>query len=168
VLTELVEVPAGVHALEATDVVTSDDYAQVFAPLIDRLGREGQRLRLLYQFGPGFTRLTPGALWADSTLGVRYLPLLDGCALVSDIDWIREPARGIAAWMPCPMRVFANDQRDEAAAWLAALPRRRGPTTTQFLRAYLGGTGGAVVSLGKLFVLDRVALRTWHGRGRQR
>lgn len=167
VLTELVEVPAGVHALDATDVVTSDDYAQVFAPLVDRLARGGQRLRLLYQFGPGFTRLTPGALWADSMLGVRYLPLLDGCALVSDIDWIREPARGIAAWVPCPMRVYANDQRDEAAAWLAALPRCQRPSTTQFLRAYVGGTSGAVVSLGKLFLLDRVALRTRYGRGRR-
>jgi len=166
VLTELVDVPAGVHAIEATDVVTSDDYAQVFAPLVDRLAREGQRLRLLYQFGPGFARLTPGALWADSLLGVRYLPLLDGCALVSDIDWIREPGRGIAAWVPCPMRVYADEQRDEAAAWLAALPQCQRPSTTQFLRAYVGGTGGAVVSLGKVFLLDRVALPTRYGRGR--
>ncbi|HTZ14320.1 MAG TPA: STAS/SEC14 domain-containing protein [Mycobacterium sp.] len=165
-LTELVDVPAGVHAIEATDVVTSDDYAQVFAPLVDRLAREGQRLRLLYQFGPGFARLTPGALWADSLLGVRYLPLLDGCALVSDIDWIREPGRGIAAWVPCPMRVYADEQRDEAAAWLAALPQCQRPSTTQFLRAYVGGTGGAVVSLGKVFLLDRVALPTRYGRGR--
>jgi hypothetical protein len=168
VLTELVEVPAGVHALGATDVVTSDDYAQVFAPLVDRVRREGQRLRLLYQFGSGFTRLTPGALWADSTLGAQYLPLLDGCAVVSDIDWIREPARGIAAWMPCPTRVYANDQRDEAAAWLAALPQCQSPSTSQVLRAYIGGTGGLLVSLGKLFLLDRVALRTRYVRGRQR
>ena len=167
-LTELVEVPEGVHALDASGVVTSDDYAQVFAPLVDRLRQEGQRLRLLYQFGPGFIRLTPGGLWADSTLGAQYLPLLDGCAVVTDIDWIREPARGIARWMPCPTRVYANEQRDEAGAWLAALPRCQRPSTAQFLRAYVGGTGGAVVSLGKLFLLDRVALRTRYGRGRQR
>jgi hypothetical protein len=168
VLTEPVEVPAGVHALEATDVVTSDDYAHVFAPLVDRIRREGRRLRLLYQFGPGFTRLTPGALWADSTLGAQYLPLLDGCAVVSDIDWIREPARGIARWMPCPTRVYANDRRDEAAAWLAALPQCQRPSTSQVLRAYVGGTGGLVVNLGKLILVDRVAIRTRHGRGRQR
>jgi SpoIIAA-like len=168
VLTELVEVPEGVHALDASGVVTSDDYAQVFAPLVDRVRREGQRLRLLYQFGSGFTRLTAGALWADSTLGAQYLPLLDGCAVVSDIDWIREPARGIARWMPCPTRVYANDRRDEAAAWLGALPQCQRPSTMQFLRAYVGGTSGAAVSLGKLFLLDRVALRTRYGRGRQR
>jgi hypothetical protein len=167
VLTELVEVPEGVHALDASGVVTSGDYAQVFAPLVDRVRREGQRLRLLYQFGPGFTRLTPGALWADSALGAQYLPVLDGCAVVTDIDWIREPARAIAAWMPCPTRVYANDQRNEAAAWLAALPQCRRPSTSQVLRAYIGGTCGFVVSLGKLFVLDRVAIRTRHGRRRR-
>lgn len=166
-LTELVEVPQGLHALDASGVVTSDDYAQVFAPLVDRVRREGQRLRLLYQFGPGFTRLTAGALWADSALDAQYLALLDGCAVVSDIDWIREPARGIATWMPCPTRVYPNNQRDEAAAWLAALPQCQRPSTSQVLRAYVGGTCGLVVSLGKLFVFDRVAILTRHGRGRQ-
>jgi hypothetical protein len=53
-------------------------------------------------------RLTPGALWADTKLGASYLPLLDGCALTSDINWIREPAQAIAAWMPCPMRVLGQ------------------------------------------------------------
>jgi hypothetical protein len=167
VLTELVDVPEGVHALEATGVVTSDDYAHVFTPLVDRVRREGRRLRLLYQLGPGFARITPGALWADSKLGVHYLPLLDGCAVVSDIDWIREPARGIAAWVPCPMRVYADEQRDDAAAWLSALPRGQDPTNWQFVRAYVGGTSGAVASLGKLFLLDRVALHTRYGRGRR-
>jgi hypothetical protein len=156
VLKELVEVPQGVHALEASDVVTAEDYAQVFAPLVDRVRREGRRLRLLYQFGSGFRRLTPGALWADSKLGVQYVPLLDGCALVSDISWIREPAQGIAAWMPCPTRVYANEQRGEAATWLAALPEGRGPSRAQMVRAYVGGTGGAVISIGKLFISGRL------------
>jgi hypothetical protein len=155
-LKELVDVSQGVHALEASDVVTAEDYAQVFAPLVDRVRRGGQRLRLLYQFGSSFTRLTVGALWADSKLGVQYLPLLDGCALVSDITWIREPAQGIAAWMPCPMRVYANEQRGEAATWLAALPEGRGPSSMQVIRAYVGGTGGAVVSIGKLFISGRL------------
>jgi SpoIIAA-like len=150
VLKEVVDVPDGVHALDATGVLTAEDYAHVFAPLVDRLRRADQRLRLLYQFGPGFTRLTPGALWADSKLGVRYARLLDGCALVSDIDWLREPGRGIATWMPCPMRVYGNDQRDEAAAWLAALPRGQDPSVRQILRAYVGGTGGASVGIAKV------------------
>jgi hypothetical protein len=82
--------PDGAHGLEGRGTVTSDDYARVFAPLVDRLRQGGQRFRLLYQIGPGFNRITPGTLWADSRLGARYLPLLAGSALVTDIDWIRE------------------------------------------------------------------------------
>jgi SpoIIAA-like len=144
--------PDGVHGLEAHGTVTSDDYDRVFAPLVDRLRRGGQRLRLVYQLGSGFDRITPGALWADSRLGARYLPLLDGCALVTDIDWIRDPGRSIAAWMPCPMRVYGNENRDDAALWLASLPAGDEPSITQMAKAYLGGTGGAAASVAKLLV----------------
>lgn len=122
-LKELASVPAGIQALEAVGTVTTQDYDRVFAPLVDRVRRTKGRMRLLYQFGPGFERITPGALWADTRLGVGYLAALDGCAVVSDIEWIRAPARGIGAWMPCPLRVYGNAERDDAVAWLAALPR---------------------------------------------
>jgi hypothetical protein len=151
VLRELSSVPFdGVHGLEASGTVTSGDYEHVFAPLIDRISQGGQRLRLLYQFGPGFIRLTPAALWADSRLGVRYLPLLDGCALVTDVDWIREPGRSIAAWMPCPMRVYGNEHRDEAACWLASLHAGEEPSIAHMAKAYIGGTASAVASVAKL------------------
>lgn len=144
------DVPDGVQALEALGIVTSGDYAEVFAPLVDRVRRAGQRLRLLYQFGPGFERLTAGALWADSKVGMSYLPLLDGCAVTSDINWIRQPARSIAAWTPCPMRVYGNAQRDAAATWLAALPVGQRPSNLRMARTYIGGTGGAIASIGRL------------------
>ena len=86
-LKELTGMPDGIQALEAAGTVTTDDYQRVFAPLVDRARRTGSRIRLLYQFGPGFERITVGALWADARLGLGYLRLLDGCAVVSDIGW---------------------------------------------------------------------------------
>jgi hypothetical protein len=59
---------------------------RAFAPLVDRVQRAGERLRLLFQFGLNFERITLGALWADSRLGVRYISVMDGCALVTDIE----------------------------------------------------------------------------------
>ena len=50
--------------------------------------------------------------------GTRYISLMDGCALVTDIDWVREPARGIAPGLPCAMKVFENARQDDAARWL--------------------------------------------------
>lgn len=142
--------PDGVDGIEATGTLTSGDYARVLAPLVDQHRRDGTRLRLLYQFGPDFRRLTPAALWADSALGARYLPVLDGCAIVSDVDWIREPGRSIATWLPCPLRIYDNSHRDDAARWLASLPATTKPSMTQTARAYVGGTLGATASLAKL------------------
>lgn len=151
-LKELVDVPAGIQALETVGPVTAADYERVFAPLVDRARRSATRMRLLYQFGPGFDRITPGALWADTRLGVGYLALLDGCAVVSDIGRIREPTRGIGAWMPRPVRVYANQERDDAVAWLTSLPEGADVSARDMVKAYIGGMGGALGSLGKLVV----------------
>ncbi|HYB40049.1 MAG TPA: STAS/SEC14 domain-containing protein [Mycobacterium sp.] len=151
-LKQLTGIPAGIQALEAVGTVTTDDYERVFAPLVEQARRTGNRMRLLYQFGPGFKRITPGALWADTRLGAGYLRLLDGCAVVSDIDWIRTPTRHIGAWMPCPVRVYGNDERDDAVAWLTSLPERADVSARDMAKAYVGGVSGALGSLGELVI----------------
>jgi hypothetical protein len=157
-LKELNGVPAGIQALEAVGTVTIEDYDRVFAPLVDRARRSGTRLRLLYQFGPDFQRITPGALWADTRLGLSYVRLLDGCAVVSDIDWIRMPTRRIGTCMPCPVRVYNNDDRDDAVAWMASLPEGHDVSGADMAKAYIGGVAAAVASLGEL-VMSMVAVR---------
>ncbi|OQZ87952.1 STAS/SEC14 domain-containing protein [Mycobacterium alsense] len=149
---ELASVPAGIQALEAVGTVTKDDYDRVFAPLVDRARRAGGRMRLLYQFGPGFERITPGALWADTRLGWASLALLDGCAVVSDIDWVRSPARGIGAWMPCPMRVYDNEEFDGAVAWLASLPSGADVSRLDMAKAFVGGSLASVGSLAGIAI----------------
>ena len=109
-------------------------------------------MRLLYTFGPGFQRITAGALWADARLGSAYLRLLDGCAVVSDIGWVRAPSRAIGTWMPCPLRVYDNDQRDDAVAWLASLSHCADVSARDMAKAYIGGVGAGFVSLGGFVV----------------
>ena len=151
-LKQLTGVPAGIQALEAIGTVTTDDYERVFAPLVDQARRTGSRMRLLYQFGPGFQRITSGALWTDTRLGLSYLRLLDGCAVVSDIGWIRIPTPRIGAWMPCPVRVYDNDERDDAVAWLTSLPEGASVSARDMAKAYIGGVGAALGSLGELVI----------------
>ena len=155
-LAEMPDLPIGVHGLDARGTVAADDYARAFAPLVDRAQRAGERLRLLFWFGPSFERITPGALWADSRLGSRYISVMDGCAVATDIDWVREPARGIARWLPCPMRIYDNAHRDDAAQWLSSLPTRQQPSAADTAKAYLGGTAGATFNFAKLFVDQRL------------
>jgi SpoIIAA-like len=159
VLNELSGFLVGIQALEAVGTVTADDYQRVFAPLVQRARRTGSRMRLLYQFGPRFERITPGGLWADTRLGLGYLRLLDGCAVLSDIDWIRAPARGIGAWMPCPVRVYDNDDRDDAVAWLNSLPGGAEVSARAMANAYIGGSLAAAGSLGGLVIANSAKSR---------
>lgn len=140
----------GISAVEAVGTATRDDYQRVVAPMVVQSRRTGRRMRLLYQFGPGFKRLTAGALWADTRLGLAYLRLLDGCAVVSDIEWIRRPTRRIGVFMPCPVRVFGNDERDDAVAWLGSLPQRADVSARDLAIAYIGGVVAALEGLGEL------------------
>lgn len=153
-LKQLTGMPPGIQALEAVGTVTASDYERVFAPMIEKASRAGDRIRLLYAFGPGFQRITAGALWADARLGSAYLRLLDGSAVVSDIGWIRASGRAIGTWMPCPLRVYGDDERDDAVAWLGSLPEGADVSARVMAKAYLGGVGAGLVSLGGFVVTD--------------
>ena len=157
-LAAMPDLPVGVHGLDARGTVAADDYARAFAPLVDRVQRAGERLRLLLWFGPSFERITPGALWADGRLGIRYISVMDGCAVVTDIDWVEAPARGIARWLPCPVRIYDNAHRDDAAHWLSSLSTRQPPSAADTAKAYLGGAAGATFNIAKLFVNRRLRL----------
>ena len=154
-LKKLAGVPAGIRAIEAVGTVTTDDYRRVFPPLVDEACRSRDRLRLLYRFGAGFERITAGALWADARLGADYVRLLDGCAVVSDIDWIRIPTRRIATFMPAPVRVYDDSGVSDAVTWLQSLPRNTEVSALGMARAYLGGIGAGLVALAELIVSQR-------------
>jgi hypothetical protein len=121
-LEKLKDLPEGIDGLKAIGKVSKQDYERVFAPMLDQARLEGRRLRLLYHLGPEFEGFTPSGAWQDAKLGLRSLRLFDGCAIVSDVGWIRESARLIRFTLPCPVRVLANDERPRAIEWLSSLP----------------------------------------------
>lgn len=116
------ELPPGITGLKATEKITKEDYERVFEPLLDAARREGRRLRFLYDLSTDFDGFTASAAWEDAKIGLRSLRLFEGCAIVSDIGWIRESTRLIGFVMPCPVRVFETSERDKAVDWLGTLP----------------------------------------------
>ncbi len=116
------DIPAELTGLRATGTVSQQDYERVVIPLLEEARDEGQRIRLLFHFGPEFERFTATAAWEDLKVGWRYLRLLERCAVVSDHSAIRTGAHTVAAIVPCPVRVFGNDALQEAIEWLRAAP----------------------------------------------
>jgi hypothetical protein len=121
-LEKLNDLPRGIDGLKAIGRITREDYDKVVEPILDAARRDGRRIRFLYELGADFDGFTPGAAWEDAKVGFRSLRLFDGCAIVSDVGWIRESARFFGFIMPCPVRVFENQARGKAIEWLGTLP----------------------------------------------
>ncbi|MEO8802308.1 MAG: STAS/SEC14 domain-containing protein [Rudaea sp.] len=135
-LERLLNLPAGIEGLKAVGKVTKEDYESVFEPLLDDARRAGRRLRFLYEMGPEFDGFTPGAAWEDAKLGLRSMRLFGGCAIVTDVAWIRDSAWLVGFVLPCPVRVFHNKERELAIEWLKTLPE--GAATSHQLLAQSG------------------------------
>ena len=120
------DVPPGIEALKAVGKISKEDYEKVCEPLVDEARQQGRRIRLLCQIGPEFQGVTPGAMWADVKVGLRALGLFDGCAIVTDIGWIKESTQLVGFLVPWSVRVFGNQELDKAIDWLSALPEGAG------------------------------------------
>jgi hypothetical protein len=122
VIEKMADLPQGIDGLRAIGRISREDYEHVFLPLLDEARRGGRRIRFLYQLGPEFEGFTAGAGWEDAKIGLHAMRLFDGCAVITDKAWMRELVRVIGFLMPCPVRLFPNQARQEAIAWLASLP----------------------------------------------
>lgn len=122
----LKDLPPGIDGVRATGMISKGDYERVFPAILDEARRYGHPIRFLYQLGPEFEGFTPGAAWEDAKIGLHSMRLFIGCAIVTDVGWIRDMTRLSAFLMPCPVQVFANKDHDEAIAWLNSIPTETG------------------------------------------
>jgi SpoIIAA-like len=125
-LEKLKSVPTGIETIKAVEKISKEDYEKIFEPIFDEARQQGRRIRLLYQFGPEFQGFTSGTSWEDVKIVTRSLWLFGGCAIVTDIGWIRESTRLGGFLMPWPVRVFGNHELDKATEWLSSLPEGAG------------------------------------------
>ena len=128
-LERIADVPDGIDALAAVGTLTKNDYEQAIEPLFDEARRTGRRIRLLVQIGPDYDGYTAGAAWEKTANAFRHpslVKLIDGYAVVTDLRWLHEWSRLMAFLLPFPLRVFGNDERTAAIAWLSSVPEGPG------------------------------------------
>ena len=118
----LTNLPPGISGVKADGTITKEDYERAVVPLLDEARREGKRLRVLCELAPGFQGVTPSGAWEDLKLGLRSIRRFDGCAVVTNIAWMREATRLAAFFMPCPIQAFSSSDRARAIDWLVSLP----------------------------------------------
>ena len=117
-LKQIEDLPAGVIGVEASGEVTADDYRNVLEPMIQSAHAAG-KIRFLYVYGED-VGMTPGATWQDAKLGLGHFTSFERMAVVTDKDWVENSIKAFGWIMPGEVKVFDDDDRDEAIAWLAS------------------------------------------------
>lgn len=99
--------------------VTGDAIDRVVIPAVTEAFLASPRLRALMVFGTDFRGCTLAAAWDDTLLGLRHWDGFERLAVVTDLAWLRQSLRMVALVLPCPVRLFAGDEQEQARRWLA-------------------------------------------------
>ncbi|MEO8397911.1 MAG: STAS/SEC14 domain-containing protein [Chloroflexota bacterium] len=112
--------PEHVVGFAGSGQVDASDYETVIIPAIESALEAHGRIRFIYHLGPEFTGFTSGAMWDDMKVGFGHLGSWERIAVVSDIGWVANAIRLFAFAIPCPVRVFSNEELAGALIWIAA------------------------------------------------
>ncbi len=112
------DMPPGTIGLEAIGKVTDEDYERVLVPAVTA-ALERKDVRLLYVLGDEFDSYSAGAVWADTKLWAGHLTSWQKVAIVSDADWLENAVKAFGWLMPGEVKVFDDDDLDDAKEWLA-------------------------------------------------
>ena len=107
-------------AVVASGDVTGDEFRNVLVPVVEAKLKAHNELNLYYQFGPGFTGMSAGAMWEDTKLDITHWTGWHRIAIVTDIGWIQKGARLAVLLLHRPVRVFSIAQAKTARDWLTA------------------------------------------------
>ncbi|MEX1316386.1 MAG: STAS/SEC14 domain-containing protein [Synechococcaceae cyanobacterium] len=111
--------PEGTLGFTFSGRITGADYDTVLVPAIDRAIETHDRIKTLLVFAEQFEGYDLAAVWDDTLLGLRHWRGFERIAVVSDVAWVRTVVRAIGVAMPCPVRLFAAGEQQEARRWLA-------------------------------------------------
>jgi hypothetical protein len=114
--------PETILAVRGTGRVSAEDYRDTLIPEALRRIRQHGSLRLLCELGPQFEGMTPGAIWADTKLGLTHWGDFGRMAIVTDVQWIKDAVSLFAPFFHHPVRVFPNAESDAARTWISQNP----------------------------------------------
>jgi hypothetical protein len=119
---EMIEIirgmPDNVVAVIAHGKVTGEDYHTVFISAIEEKLRTHKKIRLLYCLGKDFSGYTVVAILDDAKVSVQHLTAFEKMAVVTDVHWITEAAKFFGVFIPCPVKIYANERLSEAKTWI--------------------------------------------------
>jgi len=118
----MTDLPERVLGVKASGEVSANDYKTVLVPAIEEKLTKHKKARLLYVLGDEFEGYTSGAAWEDAKVGMKHLTSFERVAVVTDVDWIEKMIKAFGFALPGEVRVFDDDDLDEARIWISETP----------------------------------------------
>jgi len=113
------DLPDNVLGFRASGKVTADDYETALIPAVEAKLAGQDKVRFLYYLGDDCEGFEAGAMWDDAKVGFRHITAWEKLALVTDIEWIRGSLKIFGFVIPGHVRVFKNEELDEAVKWVS-------------------------------------------------
>ena len=110
--------PDHILAVGGKGRISAEDYRDTLIPEALRRIKQHGSLRLLCYLGPEFEGMAPGAIWADTKLGLTHWGDFGRMAVVTDAKWIVNAVRLFAPLFHHPVRVFPTDHLENAKRWI--------------------------------------------------
>jgi len=112
------DMPDNIVAVRAIGKVSGKDYDDILIPAVEGGLKRHGKIRVLYQLSNDFSGFTAEAMFDDAKLGIRYLTKFEKIAVVTDADWISRAVQFFSLFIPCPVKIFGNNDMSWAKAWL--------------------------------------------------
>jgi len=111
--------PINVLGVTAEGKITGEDYENILIPVLEEKLQAHKKIRMLYQLGSDFSGFDLSAMLDDAKMGMKHLSAWDRIALVSDHEMINSFAKFFGYLMTCELRIFKNDELEEAKKWVS-------------------------------------------------
>ncbi len=116
----LKDFPDNVAAFVCHGQVTQRDYATVLVPAVEKMLAQHDKVRLYYETASDFAGIEPGAVWADTKVGIEHWRRWERVAVVTDVEWIRLTTKMFGFVMPGELKVFSTSEARQAHEWIVA------------------------------------------------
>ena len=113
------DLPANVLGVSAEGKITGEDYENLLIPFLEEKLKTNKKIRMIYQLGSDFSGFEMSAILDDAKMGLKHISAWDRIALVSDHETINSFAKFFGYLMTCELRIFKNDELEEAKKWVS-------------------------------------------------
>jgi len=112
------DLPANEQGISAEKKITVTDYEKELIPMLEEKTKANNKFRMVYQLENDFSRFDMRAMLDDAKKTFKNISKWDRIALVSDHVMINSFARFFRHLTTCELRLFKNEELDEAKSWI--------------------------------------------------